>query len=111
IVPTHNRADLLKRLLNSFREQTYPHDRFEVIVVHNRSNDSTVNVVDECAATARFPVHYFLKDYSGPMPSRQFGYEQAPAGIVTFIDDDCIAMPRWLEAGVAAFHDDIGLIQ
>lgn len=111
VVPTHNRAQLLKRLLDSLHDQTYPSDRFEVIVVHNRSNDDTEAVVRDCAASASFAVHYHLKDYNGPMPSRQFGYEQATGEVVIFVDDDCIATPAWIEAGVRAFTGNIGLVQ
>jgi GT2 family glycosyltransferase len=111
VVPTHNRAALLKRLLESFLTQTYPSDRFEVLVVHNRSNDDTEGVVRECAANAPFAIRYFLKDFKGPMPSRQFGMDESSGEVVVFIDDDVIAMPAWLESGVRCLSGDVGLVQ
>jgi GT2 family glycosyltransferase len=92
-------------------EQTYPSDRFEVLVVHNRSNDDTEAVVRECNERAQFPIRYFLKDHKGPMPSRQFGVDEASGEIVAFMDDDVIAMPEWLDAGVRCFTEDVGLVQ
>src|SRR5690606_4573406 len=111
IVPTHNRAATLSLLLESLHEQRYPSERMEVIVVHNRSEDGTDAVVQQFAEAAPFPVRYYLKDYRGPMPSRQFGAESAAGEIIAFIDDDCVATPQWLAAGVRAFAPNTGLVQ
>ena len=45
IVPTFNRDSLLSKTLSSIRQQTLPKDRFEVVVVDDGSQDSTINVI------------------------------------------------------------------
>ena len=47
IVPTYNRAHLLKQLLWSLAHQDYPKDRYEVIVVDDGSSDETPEVINE----------------------------------------------------------------
>src|SRR5688572_26308427 len=100
VVPTHGRPELLARLLRSLIAQEFPPHAFEIIVVHNVSNDNTEAVVRELAATSPVSICYHPTDYNGPMPSRDFGAKTARGGIVAFIDDDCIATPRWLAEGV-----------
>jgi len=40
VIPTFNRQESLLRTLDSFFNQTYPHENFEIIVVDG-SNDDT----------------------------------------------------------------------
>ena len=47
VVPTFNRCDSLRRLLESLRRQTLSPSRFQVIVVSDGSTDDTVKMVRE----------------------------------------------------------------
>ncbi len=47
IIPVHNGEDTLGPCLTSLREQTYPHDRLEVLVVDNESTDNSYGVFRE----------------------------------------------------------------
>jgi cellulose synthase/poly-beta-1,6-N-acetylglucosamine synthase-like glycosyltransferase len=43
LVPAHNEADLVERCVASLRNQDYPPDRFQILVIaHNRSDDTRV---------------------------------------------------------------------
>jgi GT2 family glycosyltransferase len=111
VVPTHARPDLLARLLESLVIQEYPCDRYEVIVVHNVSDDDTRERVRGIAEKSRVSVSYYAKDYPGPMPSREFGARSARGEIIAFTDDDCAVTPRWLIEAVEAFGPGVGVIQ
>ncbi|MCA9978845.1 MAG: glycosyltransferase family 2 protein, partial [Anaerolineales bacterium] len=41
VVPTYNRLDRLKQVVEALEVQTYPHEHFEVIVVSDGSTDGT----------------------------------------------------------------------
>src|SRR5262245_46690597 len=56
IVPTYNRKDLLGETLDSLAQQTYPSDRFEVIIVDDGSTDGTEAIA---AKTFPFTLRYF----------------------------------------------------
>ena len=45
VIPTHNRRDSLLRLLRALREGTYPHERFDVVIVADGCTDDTVAVL------------------------------------------------------------------
>jgi glycosyltransferase involved in cell wall biosynthesis len=111
IVPTHGRRKLLSRLLRSLQAQSWPADRFEVIVVHNHTDDGTDRAVAEIASASQLPIIYHRVDYNGPGPSRQFGAERAQGDVLAFIDDDCEATAGWIRAGVAALADGAALAQ
>lgn len=111
IVPTHRRCDLLRRLLDSLIAQDWPQDRFEVIVVHNFTDDGTAQMVAELAATSPVAIAYHRTAFSGPGPSRQYGAERARGDILAFIDDDCAATPGWIAAGVRAIGSGLALVQ
>jgi len=112
VVPTHNRADLLTRLLDSLTVQTYPRDRMELLVVDNASADNTASVVEAFASASPFNVSYHLKNYNGPSRSRDFGARHATGEIIAYVDSDCVVTPQWVEKLAAPFaRSSIGLVQ
>jgi glucosyl-dolichyl phosphate glucuronosyltransferase len=103
IVPTRNRAPVLRACLQSLAAQTMPAERFEVIVVDNGSSDDT-------AAVARaFDGPLRLRLLHEPEPGlhigRHAGWRAAQSDVLMFADDDIEAEPGWVEAVAAAFDD------
>lgn len=92
IVPVRNGERTLGSLLDSLERQTLPRDRFEVIVVDNASTDATVPIARARGATV---LHEPIPSYSRP---RNLGASVARSVLYAFIDADCRADPRWLQA-------------
>ncbi len=119
VIPTHNRKHLLFRLLAALQQQTLDDDSYEVIIVHNFTDDGTEEIALNWCAQQPFKARYFKKDYNGPARSRDFGARLALGDYIVFIDDDCIATEYWLESGLLAFERyerqpdglEVGLIQ
>lgn len=105
IIPTHNRRHLLMRLLDSLAEQTLDPGDFEVIVVHNYTDDGTEEAVADWIRNAPFSLQYHRKNYDGPAASRQFGSEVSHGTVLAYIDDDCVPQPAWLQAGLARISE------
>jgi len=103
IVPTYNRASLLKRLLESLREQTYPADQFEVLVVDDGSTDETLQVVKEFAQSVSFAVRYFYQPRKGPAAARNLGIRQSLGEIIAFVDSDVTVAKDWLANAIRYF--------
>lgn len=89
IISTYNRVDQLRACLESLVRQTYPTDKFEVIVVIDGSNDGT----RELAAGYNPPYKFrFLEQpNSGQSVALNRGATLAVGKILIFIDDDLIA--------------------
>jgi glycosyltransferase involved in cell wall biosynthesis len=97
IVPVWNGRDSIARCLEALRAQTYPRDRFEILVVDNGSDDDT----PEIARTFE-GVTVLSETKPGSYAARNKGLAHAAGEYVFFTDADCIPRPNWIEAGAAA---------
>jgi len=108
VIPTYNRKDLLKECLDSLFNQTYPKERYEIIVVNDGSTDGTEEVLKEYAKKAPCAFKWLTQQNKGSYAARNLGIKNARGEIICFIDDDCIADRKWLEDLVRAFEEGVG---
>ncbi len=106
IVPCYNRSDEIVDLVQSFNRQTFPKERFEVLLVDDGSTDDTTAVVSELIKSSPFRIRFFQRDHEGPGPARNFGMSQAKGDYFLFIDSDCIADPNWLSELALAIEQE-----
>ena len=102
IIPTYNRKHSLQRTLDSLRSQTFPRERFVVIVVDDDSTDGTPTVANE-----HFPFAfvYARQKHKGATAARNYGAAISQAEVLVFIDDDVTVSPQTLEAfAEACYH-------
>ena len=102
IVCTRNRAELLRRALQSVAEQDLQSDMFEVVVVDNASSDATPNVAR--GFQDRMALRYVREERIGLCVARNTGWRAARGRYVVFFDDDAIARPGWLRAIKSTFE-------
>ena len=109
IIPTYNRAQLLKSSLKSVINQTF--SNFEVLVVDDHSTDETRSVV---ASLKDARIEYILNDRPrGGAGTRNSGIFRARGEWVAFLDDDDVWMPNKLELQykrTTEIGDSVGLI-
>lgn len=99
IVPTWNRADLLKATIGSLLNQAYPSSRYELIIVDDGSSDSTSRIVKDLQSVVQAPViRYSSQPHRGPNAARNAGLSLASGQLICFVDDDVEAPPGWLRA-------------
>ncbi len=89
IVPTYNRSEILWKCLNSFCDQNFNFDSFEIIVVNDGSTDDTERIVKEFSAP--FSLKYISQKNSGPATARNNAINVANGEFLLFINDDTIA--------------------
>lgn len=108
VVPTHRRPKLLRALLESLAEQSYPHELLEIVVVGS-ANDGAAGVVDEFRDRGLEVRCLTMPDdpWRGRSAAakRNYGVQVASGTWIAFIDDDCRADADWI-AGAAAFFAD-----
>lgn len=98
IIPTRNRAAFLERTVTSVVHQTLPESKFEVLLIDNGSTDGTEEIVRTLQKRAGAKIQYFRVSEPGLHVGRHLGAEKAKGEILTFVDDDIVATPGWLEA-------------
>jgi glycosyltransferase involved in cell wall biosynthesis len=101
IVPARNAAGHVGGCLEALANQTYPRERYEVIVVDNGSRDATREVV------AAHPVQLLEETSScSPYPARNRGLHHARGEVIAFTDADCRPLETWLERGVERLNGE-----
>ena len=105
IIPTYNRSVMLRETVDTFLAQTYPTDRWELLLVDNNSRDSTWSVIQNLAnRDSRIrPLRELRK---GAHYARNSGALAARGEILYFTDDDMLADPQLLERIVEVFDTD-----
>lgn len=106
IVSTFNRSGLLRRMLSSIAQQTFPVDQFEIIVVDTGSIDNTRATID--ALIEDHPhnrIRYLYEPVPGNLAGRHRGALEAVGEFLVFVDDDIEAVPGWLAVIVDDFSD------
>jgi len=94
IVPTRNRRGKIDKCLRAIAQQTYPHDRFEVIVVDDGSDAPLATTVSPFSAHLQLQLVEQAK--AGPARARNTGAKHAAGRLLVFTDDDCEPTPGWL---------------
>jgi glycosyltransferase involved in cell wall biosynthesis len=102
IVPTYNRAPLLREALASAFGQTHPVR--EVIVVDDGSTDETQAVVREFEAQAS-AVHYIHLEHTNSLGTvRNAGIERATGTIIALLDSDDVWLPERIERQLTVWN-------
>jgi len=111
VIPTHNRRELLKNTIESLFNQSYPKDRYEIIIIDNSSNDGTKEMVISLQEKSLRILRYYYKENRGPGSARNLGITKSKGVIIAFTDSDCVADQNWLKNGVSKITESIGIVQ
>jgi glycosyltransferase involved in cell wall biosynthesis len=106
VVPTRNRPDLLRSLLNALAAQATDRLRFEVIVADDGSAEPTRTLLARAPEEMPYELTVVRLDGAGAPAARNAAWRVARAPLIAFTDDDCQPAPQWLEAGVRAWGGD-----
>lgn len=109
VMPTHNRASLLPRALDSVFRQS--DGEFELVVVDDGSRDATPAVLAQAATDPRLT---FLRNdvAGGAAAARNRAIQAAHGDWIAFLDDDDELLPDYIARLRAAIreHPELGLV-
>lgn len=102
VIPYHKNRQPLLASLRSLAEQDIPADDFEVIVVDDgRSDPDLANIIEDFERLNVRLSSYL--SHRGAAFARNFGWQQADAEIIVFLDGDQILKPQFLRHHLALF--------
>jgi glycosyltransferase involved in cell wall biosynthesis len=96
IIPTYNRARILRAAIESVLAQTYSHT--EVVVVDDGSTDETGSMLRQYEGK----IHVIRQANAGPAAARNTGVRNSNGDLLAFLDSDDVWTPRKLELQVDA---------
>ena len=102
IIPTLNEARHIKTCLDSILNQSYPKDKYEVLVVDSDSRDGTIDIVKACCSKHN-NVTLIFEDKKSASAARNKGIEMAKGKIIAFIDADTIISEGWIDQIIGCF--------
>ncbi len=119
VIPTHNRAPILKRALAHLLKLEGIED-CEIIVINDGSTDDTAAVLEEFRQAAPNMLRVLTQSNGGPACARNRGVEAAKYERILFVDDDVFPRPGLLQShrllleagytgsqGLLLWHEDI----
>jgi len=106
IIPTHNRAWVLKEAIDSVLAQDF-HD-FEIVVVDDGSTDNTPKILESYEQ-----IRTVKQGHRGVSAARNAGIARAMGNLITFLDSDDLWLPGKLSAQADFFntHPDAMICQ
>lgn len=114
VIAARNEEHHIGPCLQALLAQTYPADRFEIIVVDDRSTDGTAAIVDDYRARSpRVRMIEVTAVPDGVSPKKHAlaqGIQAAHGDIIATTDADCQPHPQWLESLIPFFEADVGLV-
>lgn len=111
IIPTYNREKYLGITIDSFINQTYPSDKYEIIICDNNSTDGTSKVIDKYVSKyGNDRIKHIFEARQGVHYARNVAAKKALGEILYFTDDDMIADKKLLETLISYMdkHKNVG---
>lgn len=94
IIPAFNEEMYIGQCIQALKDQEYPTDRYEIIVIDNGSSDRTVTISIDLGVR----IEVLADGNVGAV--RNLGATVAAGDILAFIDADCLAEKDWIKTGI-----------
>ncbi len=115
IVAARNEEHSLPKLLKALSSQTYPKEKYEVIIVDDRSTDSTSAVVDNFKNDFKNLILLKIDEtplgWSNKKWALKRAIENSTSKILLQTDADCVPRKEWINSMIDHFKDpNVGLV-
>ena len=114
VVAVRNEENFIEECLKGLASQTYPTNRFEVLVVDDNSEDKTPEIVARIASHHK---HIRCLSVGNGFPKMvakkrplSVGIQEAQGEIILTTDADCQVPANWISGTVACFEPDVGVV-
>lgn len=103
IIPIRNESSNIENLLTDLSLQDYPGEKFEVILVDDHSNDSTLQLINHFKKKIKYRVIQLADHECGKKAALIKGLKVSDSDLVLTTDGDCRLKKHWI-SGMAEFY-------
>lgn len=108
ILPTRNRAEVLRLSMPRFLEQTIPASEYEIVIVDDASTDDTAAVIEGLGASN---IKYARQEkQAAASAARNRAIGMARGKILLFIDDDALVRSDYVEQHISVHREHPGSV-
>lgn len=108
IVPARNEANNIRNCLSGLLDQTYPADRYDIIVVDDHSSDDTAQIVNEVISSGKNQNLSLVRLDQEEGFGKKYAISKAVAiakgNLIVTTDADCRIKKTWLST-IASFYE------
>ncbi len=114
IVAARNEEEHIGSCLDSLLNISYPHDKLEIIIVDDRSTDTTASII------ASYSQHYpFVKTFTAEQSQSHLkgkanavaqAIDRSSGEIILQTDADCTVKPEWVRETVSRYSPTTGIV-
>ena len=113
LVPARDEEKLIAACLESLVHQQYPPDKYEIVIVNDRSRDNTSAIVreyqDRYSIIKCINLDHNSSGLTGKQNAMNEGLKHCNGEIILNTDADCIVKPLWIRRTVSCFSPKVGL--
>ena len=116
LIPARNEADNIIATLEGLKVQRYQADKFEVLVIDDRSEDGTAVLVENYIAQHQLNHFRLLRHQpEGEEPTYKksalsYAMKYAKGEIIMTSDADCFVQESWIEQMVSLYDEQTGMV-
>lgn len=112
VVAARNEAENMHQLLRALTRQSYPSDKYEIIIVDDQSEDTTAHIVSAFADERVRLVQTSNRHHviSHKKNAVNLGIHKAQGEIILLTDADCLPPVDWIAGMVRLFTPDVGMV-
>ncbi|MBI4428806.1 MAG: glycosyltransferase [Ignavibacteriales bacterium] len=114
VVAARNEARNLPRLLSCLMQQEYPADRLQVIIVDDRSEDETWEILERAerdhSSLTALRITDLLPDFAPKKRALDLAIRSSESEIILLTDADCTPPPTWVRATVSYYRDGVNAV-
>ncbi|MDZ7342990.1 MAG: glycosyltransferase [candidate division KSB1 bacterium] len=114
VIAARNEEKHLGRCLAALLQSRYPADKYEILVIDDRSTDRTRQIAESFSRAYSqvrvIPVTHRLANLSGKASALCQGMARARGEMMLMTDADCEVPPSWIPQMVSYFAPHVGLV-
>jgi len=114
IIAARNEESDLGHLLSDLTNQTFPDDRFEVIIVNDRSSDKTKEIIrqytEHHSQFHGIDVKEILPNLTAKKNALAQGITRSRGDLILTVDADCRVLKSWIDTMASFFTPDTGMV-